>query len=133
MKESMVKYYSTQRPILPGGFPSKSEVVKIENFETKLFCEDIGRKAWGYIEYAAELTKEEAEAYELTRGGTKTFYCVTSYVYDSGKVRAAITDAIDAVCKPVNTEQNLDSRDIYKDWFDTKKDAEKFVEEVKTA
>lgn len=82
----MVKYYSTQRPVMPGGFPKKAAVEKIENFDTKTYCEEIGREAWGFIEYREPLTKEEADAYELTLGGMKTFWCVTTAVYDTSKV-----------------------------------------------
>lgn len=64
-----MRYYSTQRPVMPGGFPKKAAVEKIENFDTKTFCEEIGREAWGFIEYREPLTKEEADAYELTLGG----------------------------------------------------------------
>ena len=69
----MARYYSTQRPVMPGGFPRKADVVEIKNFDVKTFCEEIGKEAWGYIEYQAELTKEEADAYELTLGGMKTY------------------------------------------------------------
>jgi len=129
----MVKYYSTQRPVLPGSFPRKNEAERIENFDTKIFCEEIGREAWGYIEYSTALTKEEADAYELTLGGMKTYYCVTTSFSDTGKVIAAITNVIEAVCKPENSFKSLKHKDIYNDWFDSREEAEKFVEEAKTA
>ena len=59
----MARYYSTQRPVMPGGFPRKADVVEIKNFDAKTLCEEIGKEAWGYIEYQGELTKEEAEAF----------------------------------------------------------------------
>lgn len=129
----MVRYYSTMRPVMPGGFPKSRDAVKVENFDTRIFCEEIGRDAWGYIEYSEALTKEEADAYELTLGGMKTYYCVTTSVNDSGKVLAAITSVVDAVCKPENSFQSLKQRDVYHDWFDDLEEAKKFVEEAKTA
>lgn len=60
-----MRYYSTQRPVMPGSFPKSRTVRAIHNFDTKTFCEEIGREAWGYIDYEEALTKEEAEAYEL--------------------------------------------------------------------
>ena len=129
----MARYYSTQRPVMPGGFPRKTDVVEIKNFYVKTFCEEIGKEAWGYIEDQAELTKEEADAYELTLGGMKTYYCVTSSVDDKGKVRAAITNVIDAACKPENSFKSLKHKDIYTDWFESREEAEKLVEEAKTA
>lgn len=129
----MFRYYSTMRPVLPGSFPKKALVEKIENFDTKTFCEEIGRDAWGYIEYREVLTKEEADAYELVLGGMKTYYCVTTSVNDKGKVLAAITDVIEAACKPENSSQSLKRKDIYRDWFEDPEEAKKFVEEAKTA
>lgn len=129
----MFRYYSTQRPVLPGGFPKNAYVERIENFDTKIFCEEIGREAWGYIEYQVELTKEEADAYEFTLGGMKPYFCVTTSVYDSGKVIAAITSTIQAVCKPENSSKSLNRKDIYNDWFDTLEEAQEFVEDAKQA
>ncbi|MCM1182947.1 MAG: hypothetical protein NC337_06210 [Roseburia sp.] len=57
----MARYYSTQRPVMPIGFPKKAEAVEIKNFDVKTFCEEIGREAWGYIEYRGELTKSSKE------------------------------------------------------------------------
>lgn len=46
------RYYSTQRPIMPGGYPKpqNNEVLEIENFDNKKFVEEVGCQAWGYIE-----------------------------------------------------------------------------------
>ena len=96
----MCRYYSTQRPVLPGGFPEKDKVERIQNFDHKEFCKEIGDEAWGFIEYSEPLTKEQADAYELTLAGMKTFWCVTTSVYDNGNVRAAITNCIQALKKP---------------------------------
>lgn len=60
-----MRYYSTQRPVMPGSYPKSRTVRAIHNFDTKTFCEEIGREAWGYIEYDGALEKEEIEAYEL--------------------------------------------------------------------
>lgn len=129
----MVKYYSTQRPVMPGGYPKKGAVEKIQNFDTKTFCEEVGREAWGFIEYREPLTKEEADAYELTLAGMKTFWCVTTSVDDRGTVRAAITSFVEAVCKPENTSTSTSRKDIYNDWFEDHEEAEKFVEEARSA
>lgn len=128
-----MRFYSTQRPVMPGGFPKSAEVEKIENFDTKAFCEEIGREAWGFIEYQEPLTKKEADAYELTLGGMKTYWCVTTSVDDKGKVIAAITSTVEAVCQPENTSKSTNRKDVYNDWFDNLDAAEKFVEEAKNA
>ncbi len=129
----MIKYYSTQRPVMPGGFPKKAAVEKIENFDTKVFCEEIGQEAWGFIEYREPLAKEEADAYELVSAGLKTFWCVTMAVYDTGRVVASITGKIEAASKPENDSRFTFRKDIYKDWFESQEEAENFVEEAKKA
>ena len=62
-----MRYYSTQRPVMPGSFPKPAgtTVREIENFDARTFCEDIGREAWGYVEYDAPLSDEDAKEYEL--------------------------------------------------------------------
>lgn len=65
------RYYSTQRPFGPGTFPKKDGRETITNFyDGKIFCEEIGREAWGFIEYSEPLTEKEIRDYELTAGGT---------------------------------------------------------------
>ncbi len=128
-----MRYYSTQRPVMPGGFPKKAAVEKIENFDTKTFCEEIGREAWGFIEYREPLTKEEADAYELTLGGMKIYWCVTTSVDNRGTVRAAITSFMEAVCKPESSFTSTSRKDIYNDWYDDHEEAKKFVEEADNA
>lgn len=63
----MKRYYSTQRPIMPGSYPA-GEVDCIINFPERVFCEEIGREAWGYIDYRQPITSQQAEDYELVEG-----------------------------------------------------------------
>ena len=68
-----MRYYSTQRPITPGSFPrvAFNAVKEIVNFERKTYCEEIGREAWGYIDYEKPLDRYDCNAYELTAVPTK--------------------------------------------------------------
>jgi len=61
------RYYSTQRPVMPGCFPKPqgNKVLAIKNFDTRTFCAEIDRKAWGYIEYDKPLTDRDAASCEL--------------------------------------------------------------------
>lgn len=129
----MYRYYSTMRPFGPGTFPQKDGRETITNFDDKIFCEEIGREAWGYIEYPEALTKEEAEAYELTLGGMKTYWCVTTSIDDRGRVVSNITNTIEAVCKPENSSMSTKRKDIYNDWFESREEAKKWVEEARQA
>lgn len=65
-----MRYYSTQRPLGPGTFPKKDGTETVTNFDGgKIYCEEIDREAWGYVEYKEQLTPEEISSYELTPGG----------------------------------------------------------------
>ena len=128
-----MRYYSTMRPVQPGGYPNRESVEEIHNFDTKTFCEEIGREAWGYIDYRDPLTKEQAEAYELTLGGMKTYWCVTTSVDNRGRVVANITNTIEAVRKPENSSTSTSQRDIYNDWFESEQEAQAFVDQAKRA
>jgi len=63
----MTRYYLTQRPPAPGTFPGKP--IALEAFDQKSFVEEIGRPAWGWVEYEAPLTPKQAANYELTKKG----------------------------------------------------------------
>lgn len=62
-----MRYYSTQRPIMPGSFPIHpgNKVLEIHNFDSKSYCGEIGREAWGYIVYEQPIHPEDAIDYEL--------------------------------------------------------------------
>lgn len=61
-----MRYYSTQRPFGPGTFPKQDGTETITNFDGPTYCEEIGREAWGYIDYKQPITPEQAASYELT-------------------------------------------------------------------
>lgn len=130
-----MKYFSTQRPVAPGTFPKPdgNKIVDIWNFKGPVFCEEIGREAWGYVVYEKALAEKEAADYELVSAGTKVFWCVTSTYDDQGRVTAAITATKEAACKPQQTFTNARRKDIYNDWFDSREEAEKFMEEARKA
>ena len=39
--------------------------LEIRNFDARVFCGEIGREAWGYIEYEQALFPGQAQSYEL--------------------------------------------------------------------
>lgn len=61
------RYYSTQRPVSIGTYPCPAcnEVIEINNFDERRTVPEIGRGAWGWIDYASPLSDSEAAAYEL--------------------------------------------------------------------
>ena len=126
------RYYSTQRPFTPGSCP-RAGVQEVVNYDEKKFCEEIGMDAWGFVEYTRELTKQEADDYELTPAGLKKFWCVTTAFHDNGKVVSAITDVCEAAVKPENVCKETKTKDIYLDWFDTEEEAKEKVKEALNA
>ena len=62
-----MRYYSILRPISIGTYPNPkdNEVLKINNFDSRSYCKDIDREAWGFIDYEKSLSLEDSEKYEL--------------------------------------------------------------------
>ena len=57
-----------RRPLTPGSYPKSAfnQVTAIHNYDFKTYGEEIGREAWGYIEYKQPLHPENAIDFELT-------------------------------------------------------------------
>lgn len=127
-----MRYFSTSRPVMPGSFPNVG-VTGVHNFDDRQFCPEIGRMAWGYVEYAERLPEDLARSYELVPEGRKIWYCVTSSFDDKGRVVAAITDMAEADEKPESHFTSTRRKDIYTDWFDREEAASAYVEEAKKA
>lgn len=70
------RYYSTQRPIMPGSYPKPegNGIVTVYNFDNKTYAEEVQREAWGYIEYARPLGHFDIVNYELVAAKTKTLH-----------------------------------------------------------
>lgn len=73
-----MRYYSTQRPVGPGTYPKPEGniIVEVSNFDDKIYCEEIGREAWGYIEYEKPIDQKTAAAYELVADGVGCTGCI---------------------------------------------------------
>ena len=63
------RYYSIMRPIGIGTFPPGAHVTNIVNFHERKYVDEIGREAWGYIEFSHTLSKKYQMDYELLPGG----------------------------------------------------------------
>jgi len=66
-----VRYYSPHRPVAPGTYPQTQKVLNIYNFDSPEYIEEIGRYAWGYIDYKNDISVADADRYELLYGGEK--------------------------------------------------------------
>ena len=58
-----MRYYSTQRPIVPGSFPKPegNTIEQIVNFPAKTYVDEIWKQAWGYIDYEKPLSEKVRE------------------------------------------------------------------------
>ncbi len=61
------RYYSMMRPVMPGTYPKPdgNPAMLIHNFNRREYVSEIGREAWGYIEYDKPLTEKQISDYEL--------------------------------------------------------------------
>jgi hypothetical protein len=64
-ENGLYRYYSTQRPIMPGGYPNSEKPVNLVNFDTREPVADGQFQAWGYLEYEKPLTDKQCTDYEL--------------------------------------------------------------------
>lgn len=62
-----MRYYSILRPVSIGTYPKPKDnkVLKIVNFDSRTYYKDIGREAWGYIDYEKPLSLDDVVKYEL--------------------------------------------------------------------
>lgn len=65
------RYYSTQRPLSLGTYPKPqgNKVLNIKNFDERTYCEEIGREAWGYIEYELPVSPVILKDFEMIKAG----------------------------------------------------------------
>ena len=61
---------------------------------------------------------------------TRTYYGVTTTVYDDGHITAEITEVVKGGEKPENTGDEFPNHDVYIDWFEKYSDAKKLVKEA---
>lgn len=59
----MFRYYLTQRPPEPGTFPKGALIIGA--YDDKIFVPEIGRNAWGWVEYEEPLSNFLIAQYEL--------------------------------------------------------------------
>ena len=82
-------YYSIYRPIGPGCIPNTPKPVNIENFDRRHFVGEIGREAWGYVEYEEPLDGKTAADYELVKPKERYTVCFSVTGRFKADVRAS--------------------------------------------
>lgn len=124
------RYYSTQRPIVPGSIPNVGTIENITNFDSRIYCEEIGRDAWGFVDYAEPLAQHQVKNYELTPAGVRKYWRVITAVSDLGKVVTKITGTAEATSRPLSSMTTVRRRIIYSDWFDSQEAAQEHMEKI---
>lgn len=105
-----MRYYSTQRPVSPGCFPKPAgnKVLAIHNYDDRVLCEEIGRCAWGYVEYELPLDDKSAQAYELVapsrRYRVKLYKFPIEWFVDAGDEAEAERKGWEAIRKDMTTD-----------------------------
>lgn len=79
----MSKYYSTQRLVSIGIYPCENLAIEIVNFESRQYVEEIGRQAWGYVDYAVDLISEAAASHEMVKAGDIEEKQFDVWIYDA--------------------------------------------------
>jgi len=101
-----MKYYITQRPVTPGSYPKLegNKVLEAVSFDDKTYCEELGRDAWGRIEYEQPLTAEQAASYELTPEGVIWYPVTISSRKHGGGLRVTSGRPVLAEQRPEDTK-----------------------------
>ena len=64
------KYYSLRRPIDIGTIPREPKPIKISNFDSKMYVENMAFSAWGAVTYKQPLTDKQVDDFELRAAAT---------------------------------------------------------------
>ena len=121
------RYYSLHRPVSIGTAPAAG-LVSFENFEGRRFVDEIGREAWGVLEYDRELTEDECFDYELFSAKLRTWFRVITSVPDSGLIRSGIHGFKTCAAQPAGREQQLRSGIVLEEWYPSEAEAQAAVD-----
>lgn len=120
-----MRYYSTRRPVTPGSYPN-GLVKEIHNFDSRTFCEEIDREAWGYIEYSRELSPEELEHWELTPTGLQWWGVTVASKKRGGGLKAIVeNDTVRASQQPQDERWDTKAREFKRRYFKSLTEAER--------
>lgn len=124
-----MRYYSTQRPIAPGTFPKPegNKVLEIVNFDGPTYCEEIGREAWGYVDYELPLVSGEAESWGFTPEGRLWFPVTVSSRKHGGGLRVTSGRPVRAAHRPRDTMGDTRKMQFKTRYFSTWEEAQRII------
>lgn len=125
-----MRYYSTQRPIVPGSVPGDG-LTEIHNFDDKTFCPAIEREAWGWAEYDHALTAADVERYELVQDGMRIWWSVIKTI-QGDKVTAKLGPVTESAEQPEKRSLIRTNKKTFMYWLDSREAAERLADDLRT-
>ncbi len=124
-----MKYYSTQRLVTPGSFPKPegNAVVGLTNFDSPAECEEIGRTAWGWIEYEQPLAEAEAKRWDLLPEGVLWYPVTVSSRKHGGGLRVFSGQVVRAVQRPSDTKGDTKKTQFKTRYFSSWEEAQRVM------
>lgn len=123
----MYRYYSIKRPLGKNTITLDVKKLNIHSFKDPVYCEEIKKKAWGYIDFEKPIEDSQARKYglvpvDLSQRIPKTWYCVTTRSRRR-HFESSITKTIESIDKPDSKTTQGNKETIYEDWFDSNRSA----------
>ena len=129
-----VKYFSIHRPIGPGTYPKIEKVLEIVNFDKMVYCNEVGRTAWGYIVFENKIDERSARMYELMEEGKIFYKLMCMQREDKVKFSMPLADYTPGrnAIKPKDEVIDHGKDKIVIKWFESLEDARDYVNSHKT-
>lgn len=129
----MKRYYSPYRPIGPGTFPKQDGTEIITNFDEPTYCDEIGRKAWGYIEYQQPLTPEQARQYELISPQPEKAWYPVRVLSEKhgGELRVALGSPVYSEERPADIKGENPKKEYKIRYFPTEDEARRVADVIR--
>lgn len=124
-----MRYYSTQRPIVPGSVPGDG-LTEVHSFEFCQYVPEIDREAYGWAEYDRRLLNYEIDSYELTPAGMRIWWSVITSEKD-GKTTARLGPVSEAVEQPTRLSKSSGGRVTTMTWLTSREAAERLVDDLR--
>lgn len=125
-----MRYYSTQRPIVPGSVPGAG-LTEVYNFNSKTFVPEIDREAYGWAEYDHALTAAQVEQYELVPAGMRIWWSVIHTHYNNGKVTAHLGPVTEALEQPEKRFSASEDKMVLITWLNSREAAERLADDLR--
>ena len=63
-EDKMYRYYLTKRQAMPGAIPTAG-LKTVKNYDDRMYCEEIQREVWAYVEYEKLVPDDVIKKYEM--------------------------------------------------------------------